>query len=162
MSIASQNPSSYHPSWLGNVCTNRKDPESEWLAKDNPEINPITIKPKTASHMAEQFSWVPLPYCSPPGCPFSIKSLALSARVSLDNSFPSVRQEPVPGALKEGIPLPTTLSVEFQVLRMLWMPISEATPGFESRGKESWRKMNWHSVCVCVCFLIFRESQFLV
>ena len=27
-------------------------------------------------------SWVPLPYCSPPGCPFPIKSLALSADVS--------------------------------------------------------------------------------
>ena len=29
-----------------------------------------------------QFSWVPLPYCSPPRCPFPIKSLALSAHVS--------------------------------------------------------------------------------
>ena len=28
------------------------------------------------------FSWVSLPYCSPPGCPFPIKSLALSADVS--------------------------------------------------------------------------------
>ena len=37
---------------------------------------------KQASHVAEQFSWVPLPYCSPPGCPFPIKSLALSAHVS--------------------------------------------------------------------------------
>ena len=26
--------------------------------------------------------WVPLSYCSPPGCPFPIKSLALSAHVS--------------------------------------------------------------------------------
>ena len=56
--------------------------ELEWLAKDHPETNPITIKPETASHAAEQFSWVPLPYCSPPGCPFPIKSLALSAHVS--------------------------------------------------------------------------------
>ena len=32
--------------------------------------------------VAEQFSWVPLPYCSPPGCSFPIKSLALSAHVS--------------------------------------------------------------------------------
>ena len=32
--------------------------------------------------MAEQFSWVPFPYCSSPGCPFPIKSLALSAHVS--------------------------------------------------------------------------------
>ena len=60
----------------------RKDSESEWLAKDNPETNPISIKPKTASHVTELFSWVPLPYCSPPGCPFPIKSLALSAHVS--------------------------------------------------------------------------------
>ena len=52
------------------------------MAKDHAETNPITIKPKTASHMAEQFSWVPLPYCSPPGCPFPIKSLALLAHVS--------------------------------------------------------------------------------
>ena len=34
------------------------------------------------SHGAEQFSWVLLHYCSPPGCPFPIKSLALSAHVS--------------------------------------------------------------------------------
>ena len=52
------------------------------MAKDHPETNPITIKPETASHAAEQLSWVPLPYCSPPGCPLPIKSLALSAYVS--------------------------------------------------------------------------------
>ena len=77
----SQNPSLWHLSWLNKVCTTRKDSESEWLAKDNPETNPITVKPKTASHVTKLFSWVPLPYCSPPGCPFPIKSLALSADV---------------------------------------------------------------------------------
>ena len=77
----SQNPSLWHPSWLNKVCTTRKDSESEWLAKDNLETNSITIKPATASHVTEQFSWVPLSYCSPPGCP-SPKSLALSAHVS--------------------------------------------------------------------------------
>ena len=30
--------------------------------------------------MAEQFSWVPLTYCSLPGCSFPITSLALSAK----------------------------------------------------------------------------------
>ena len=50
--------------------------------KDHQETNPITIKPETASHVAEQLSRVPLPYCSPLGCPFPIKSLALSAHVS--------------------------------------------------------------------------------
>ena len=78
----SQNPSHWHLSWLNKACTTRKDSESEWLAKDNPDINPITIKPETASHVAELFSWVPLPYCSPPGHPFPIKPLALSAHVS--------------------------------------------------------------------------------
>ena len=78
----SQNPSLWHPSWLNKACTTRKDSESEWLAKDNPETNPITIKPETASHMPELFSWVPLPYCCPHRCPFPIKSLALSAHVS--------------------------------------------------------------------------------
>ena len=72
----SQNPSHWHPSWLSDACSTRKDSELEWLAKDHPETNPITIKPETASHAAEHFSWVPLPYCSPPGCPFPIKSLA--------------------------------------------------------------------------------------
>ena len=45
------------------------------------------------SHAAEQFSWAPLPTALHPGGLFPIKSLALSACVSSDNSFPSVRQE---------------------------------------------------------------------
>jgi len=52
------------------------------LARRNPEINSIIIKPETVSHVAEQFSWAPLPCCSSPKCPFSMKSLALSAHVS--------------------------------------------------------------------------------
>ena len=78
----SQNPFHWHPSWLGNGCATRKDPESERLAKDNPETNPISIKPETTSHMTQQFSWVPLPSCSPSRQPFPIESLALSACVS--------------------------------------------------------------------------------
>ena len=66
----SQNPSRWHPSWLNKACTTRKNSESEWLAKDNLETNPITVKSKTVRHMAEQFSWVPLPSCSPPRCSF--------------------------------------------------------------------------------------------
>ena len=72
----------WHSSWLSNVCATKMNPESEWLSKDKPETNPITIKPETWSHMAEQPSWVPLPYGSPPGCPLPRKSLALSACVS--------------------------------------------------------------------------------
>ena len=97
----SQNPSLWHPSWWNKACTTRKDSESECLAKANPETNPITIKPETASHVTEQF-WVPLPCCSPPRCPFPIKSLALSTHVSprTINSFLSVRQEPSFGPWK--------------------------------------------------------------
>ena len=76
----SQNPSRCHLPWLSNVSATRKNPESEWLDKEKPETNPITIKPKTLSHMAEQSSWVPLPSCSPPRCPFPIKSLVLSKK----------------------------------------------------------------------------------
>ena len=82
--------------WLASVLLSdaratRQDSELQRLAKDHPETNAITIKPETGRHAAEQFSWVPLPYCSPSRCPFLIKSLALSAHVY--NSFPSVRQE---------------------------------------------------------------------
>ena len=75
----------------------RKDPESERLAKDNLETNPITTKSKSSSHVAEQSSWISLPYCSPPGCPFPIKSLALSAHVSLNSSFPVLDKSPLSG-----------------------------------------------------------------
>ena len=92
-----QNPC-WHPSWLNKACTTRKDSELKWLAKDNPETNPITIRPETVSHVAEQFSWVPLPYCSPPGCPFPIKSFALSARVSPRTIyFQMLHKSPVSG-----------------------------------------------------------------
>ena len=103
----SQNPSLWCPSWLNKVCTTRKDSESEWLAKDNPETNPITIKPETASHVTEQFSWVPLPYCSPPRCPFPIKSLVLSAHVPPQTiHFWVLDKSPVLG--QEGVRLPAT------------------------------------------------------
>ena len=108
-STTSQNLSCCHPSWLSNARTTRKGPESEWLARGNLETNPITIKPKTASRMAEQSSWVPLPSCSLPRHPFPIKSLALSARVSSDNSFLSIGQKPACPRALEGVPLPTTV-----------------------------------------------------
>ena len=40
----SQNPC-WHPFFLSNVCATRKDHELEWLAREDPETNPITIKP---------------------------------------------------------------------------------------------------------------------
>ena len=46
------------------------------------KANIITIKPEAASHVAEQFSWVPLPSCSPLKRPFPIKPFALSVHLS--------------------------------------------------------------------------------
>ena len=76
--MSSQNPPLWNPSCLSDAHSTRKDPESEWLPRDNS----ITIKPKTGSHMAESSPWVPWRCCSPPGRPLPIKSLALPVRVS--------------------------------------------------------------------------------
>ena len=92
MSYPLPDPSLWHPSWLNKVCTTRKDSKSEWLAEDNPETNPITIKRESASHMAEHVgsltfllsAWVPFP---------DKISCFLSTCVSSDNSFLSVRKE---------------------------------------------------------------------
>ena len=77
----SQNPPHWHPFWLSNTRTTRRDPESEWLARGKPETNPVTMKAKTVSHAAQQSSWIPWPSCSP-SCPFPVMPLALSACVS--------------------------------------------------------------------------------
>ena len=76
----SQNPPHWNPSWLRNIRATRKDPESEWLARDNPETNPITIKPEILSDVAEQLSWFPN-CCSLPRSPKPVKFLPLSVHV---------------------------------------------------------------------------------
>ena len=96
----SQNPSRWHPSWLSDACATRKDSESEWLAKDNLETNPINIKPKF------QTMW----QSSPPGFPYLLLaawaplpnkiSCFVSTCVSLDNLSPCVRQELILGPWK--------------------------------------------------------------
>ena len=96
----SQNPSLWHPSWLSDACTTRKDSESEGLAKDNPETNPITIKPETTSQAAEQFSGsLTLLLSTRLRFPNKI-SCFVSTCVFSDSSFPSVRQEPSFGPWK--------------------------------------------------------------
>ena len=55
--------------------------EARCLVRDNPENNPIPIKPETSSHVAEQF-WARLPCRSLLERPFPMQSFALSARVS--------------------------------------------------------------------------------
>ena len=99
----SQNPSHWHPSWLGNVCTTGRT-LSQWLAKENPEANPITVKPKwlwtVSCDYVVDHSWVPLPYCSAQVPLPNNVSCFVSTCVSLDNSFPSVRQESTLGPWK--------------------------------------------------------------
>ena len=99
----SQNPSYWNPSWLTNMHTTRKNPESEWLGRNNPEINHITIKSKTASHVAELFSCAPLPCCPPPWCPFP-KSLGLSASISPWTIHFQVLDKSPPFGSERGIP----------------------------------------------------------
>jgi len=73
----------------------------------NLETNPITIKPETLSHLAEQLSWVPFPNALRLSTLSQCLLLCQRVYVSLDNSFPSVKQEPTK-ALKD-VPLPATL-----------------------------------------------------
>ena len=75
--------------------------QSRWLARDNPETNPITIN--GVSHMAEQLSRAPLPCCFLRWCPFPIKPFAFGTCVSSDNSFPSAKQEPTFGPWKRSL-----------------------------------------------------------
>ena len=145
--LPEMDPALWHPSWLNKVSITRKDSESEWLAKDNPETNPVTIKPETASHMAEQFSWVPLPYCSPPGCPFPIKSLALSIHVSPQTiHFRVLDKSPVSGpgrgppACNNGMFI---LSVLGEKLLRRWKMTRDSTVEDEKKGmdgRQEWRR----------------------
>ena len=100
----SQNPSHWHPSWLSNGCATRKKPVSKPLAKDNTEINPITIKPNCEPHGRAVLlvsltllpsAWAPLP---------NKVSSFVSTGVSLDNSLPSVKLRAHFGALEGGPP----------------------------------------------------------
>ena len=100
----SQNPSLWHPSWLTDACTTWKDPESEWLGRQNLETNPITLKPGTASHEAQLFPWVSYPTTSVRApLPNQVSCLGSSC-VSLDNSSPSVRRDPTLGPWKGSPP----------------------------------------------------------
>ena len=90
----SPKPSLWHSSWLSKACTIRKDSESEWLVKDNPETNPITINLRLLAMWQSCSPGFPYPaaLCR---VPFPSKiSCFVSTCVSLENSFLSVRQEP--------------------------------------------------------------------
>ena len=70
--------------------------KARWPARENSETHPITIRPETVSHVAEQVSLTTL---------FSIRArhsnevfCFVSTCISSGSSFPSVRQEPGWGA----------------------------------------------------------------
>ena len=142
----SQDPLHWSPSRLSDACAPKKDPNSEWLARDKPEINPMTIKPETVSHVAERFSPFPSPSCPPPRHPFPIKPLAWIALLSSDNSLPSVRQEltlkPWKGSpflhqkQYPGENILKTLSCREGNQRRQWQPAPVPWPG-ESHGQKS-------------------------
>ena len=91
---------------LAVVCAIRKDADSEWNAKENPKTNPIIIKPKTESHVAKQFSWVPLSsYSTWAPLPNTV-SCFISTCVTLDNLFLCVRLEPIHSQALEGVAFP--------------------------------------------------------
>ena len=82
--------------WLESIlaewcwATRKEDPGSEWLARDNLETNPITIKPETEPHSRAVLPRS-LTLLLSARHPFPIKSLAWLALFSSDNSFLSVR-----------------------------------------------------------------------
>ena len=77
----SQNPFHWHPSWLSKAWATRKDSESEWLARDNPETNPITIKPEPLGRVVLLGS-LTLLLSAPAPLPKEV-SVALSEHLSL-------------------------------------------------------------------------------
>ena len=90
----SQNPSHWHPSWLNEVCTTRRESESEWLDKDNPETNPITIKPRLQPcGRAVLLSSLALLLSTQAPFPNKISCFVCTC-ISFYNSFLSVRQGP--------------------------------------------------------------------
>ena len=93
----SQYPHLWHPSWLKRCAPPGRTLESEWLAKNNLETNLILIKPKTARPLLLG-SVTLLLYTRAP-LPDKISCFAITC-VFLNNSFPSVRQEPTFGPWK--------------------------------------------------------------
>ena len=89
----SQNPPGWNPSWLSNACTTRKDPESERWTRDNLETDPVTIKPCGWTVLLGSLTLM----LSAQASFANTVSCFVSSSVSSDNSFLSVRQEPIPG-----------------------------------------------------------------
>ena len=100
----SQDPPRWNPSQLRDACAPRKDPNSEWLARDKPETNPMTINPETVSHVAEQFS----PFPSPSTLEALTSEVSRLDGTPLLSQFISKCQIRIHSQALEGIPLPSS------------------------------------------------------
>ena len=100
------------------------------------------MKPKTVSHVAEQFSWVPLPYCSPPRYPFPI--ISLSAHVSPQTIHFRVLDKSPDSGPGRGPPSCNT-GVRKIPWRRKWQPTQVFLPG-ESHGQ---RRLVGYSLWGC-------------
>ena len=103
-------PSGRAPNW-----TKYGHEQDDW-PDTTQKANSTNIKPKTACHETQQFSWVPLPCCSPPEHPFPINFFALSVCMSplTIHLYVLDKKEPTPRPWK-GSPLETTLHCDFYV-----------------------------------------------
>ena len=98
----SQNPSLWHPSWLNKAAPpGRALSQSDWL-KTTHKLIPLLKNPETASHLCGRAALLgSLTLLLSTQVPFPSEiSCFVSTCVSLDNSFPSLRQEPSFGPWK--------------------------------------------------------------
>ena len=80
------------------MCATSKNPESGWLAKDNPETNPVIIKLR-ATRQSSSLGFPTLLFSARAPLPNKV-SCFVSTCVSSDNSFLSVRRERTLGPWK--------------------------------------------------------------
>ena len=99
--------------------------------------NSITIKPQTVSHVAEQFSWVPLFCGCLPGPLFPTKSLGLSACVSpLTSYFQVLDRSPLSDPGRGLLPSPTAVIIHLETCWLVFLQGSDNTVGIgKSVGK---------------------------
>ena len=114
--------------------------QARWLVRDTPETKPITVD---ASYMAEWFSWVSFPFCSPPRRPLPNKVSCFVSLCCLLGRFTSECQTRAHSWALEGVPLPVTIYGLYlaTLLPNTINPISQ----FETILVRSQTKMHIHS-----------------
>ena len=141
-----KNPSHRNPPWLSNACATRKDPESEWLIRDNPETNSITWD------FALRGRAVLLGYLTlllSAQAPLShIVSCFVSMCVPSDNSFPSVTKKPTLRTWN-GSPLSATQ----------WQDYSQDNAKKTGRENIKLDLLIWSKVVPFPCYSLISQGQ---